>query len=159
MSLLKIDFEKLKQDHWSDEERKNVGIISDFVQKLMNDHDFDYIRKTFGDHRYLQHNLTMSDGIEGVIETVAGIVKNSPEYCYDVKYIMASKDMVMTHTHMTTKVKNRGNKNKGFIITDRWRLVDGKIVEHWDALQPLSGLFRFVVWISGRKIKNPNSLF
>jgi predicted SnoaL-like aldol condensation-catalyzing enzyme len=159
MSVLKIDFDKLQQAHWSEEEQKNVAIISDFIQKLMNDHDFDYIKKKYGAHRYLQHNLTMSDGITGVIETVEEIVKRSPEYCYDVKYIMASKDMVMTHTHMTTKAKNRGNKNKGFIITDRWKLVNGEIVEHWDAIQPISGLFRFIVWISGRKLKNANPLF
>lgn len=159
MNLKKIDFDKLFQEHWSEEERKNVAIIADFIQKLMNDHDFEYIQKTFGRHRYLQHNLTMSDGISGVIETVSGIVKRYPEYCYDVKYVMASKDMVMTHTHMTIKAKNRGNKNKGFIITDRWKLVDGEIVEHWDALQPISRMFRFLVWIGGRKIKNTNDLF
>ena len=159
MNLKKIDFNKLKQDHWTEEEKKNVAIISDFIQKLMNDHDFEYIEKTYGKNRYLQHNLTMKDGVSGVIETVKAIVKSSPEYIYDVKYIMASKDMVMTHTHMTTKAKNRGNKNKGFIITDRWKLVDGEIVEHWDALQPISRLFRFFVWIGGRKIKNGNELF
>lgn len=154
-----MNLEKLKQEHWTAEEHKNVEIISDFIQKLMNEHDFEYIENTYGKNRYLQHNLTMKDGILGVVETVKGIVKNSPEYCYDVKHIMASKDMVMTHTHMTTKAKNRGNKDKGFIITDRWKLVNGEIVEHWDAIQPLSPFFRFIVWIGGRKIKNSNELF
>lgn len=159
MSTFTIDFDKLKQDYWTAEEQNNVAIISDFVQKLMNDHDFEYIKNTFGEHRYKQHNLTMKDGIEGVVETVSDIVKRSPDYCYDVKYIMASKDMVMTHTHMTIKKKNRGKKDTGFIITDRWKLVNGEIVEHWDALQPIGGLFRFLVWIGGRKLKNANELF
>ncbi len=156
---MKIDIEQLKLEHWTSEEQDNVAIITDLLQKLMNDHDFEYIQKTYGSHRYLQHNLTMPDGISGVVQTVSDIVKRSPEYCYDVKYIMASKNMVMTHTHMTVNAKNRGNKNKGFIITDRWRIENGEIVEHWDALQPLSKLFRFAVWIGGRKLKNSNELF
>ncbi|MCG8329791.1 MAG: nuclear transport factor 2 family protein [Chitinophagales bacterium] len=159
MEAPKINFEKLKKGHWSEEERKNVDLIADFVQHIMNDHDFEYVLKTFDNNEYVQHNRAIPDGIKGLISYVTTFAKRFPEYSYDVKYIVASGDMVVFHSHVTTKAKNRGNEKKGFVITDTWKLRDGKIVEHWDAIQPLNGFFRFYIWLTGGKIRNSNGLF
>lgn len=159
MSKPQIDFETLKQKHWSEEEVKNVGIIADFVQHLMNDHDFDYVLKHFDNDNYIQHNRNLPDGVDGLVSYVKTFVKRFPEYSYDVKHIITSKSMVVFHSHVTTKAANRGNEKKGFIITDTWKLRDGKIIEHWDAIQPLNAFFRFYVWLVGGSIKNSNGLF
>lgn len=44
MATLKVDLDGLKKRHWTPEGLKNVELVADFVQKLMNDHDFDGLR-------------------------------------------------------------------------------------------------------------------
>ncbi len=159
MDKPQINFEALKQKHWSEEEAKNVDTIADFVQHLMNDHNFDYVLEHFDNSKYVQHNRNLPDGVQGLVSYVKTFVKSFPEYSYDVKHIIASKDMVVFHSHATTKAKNRGNEKKGFIITDTWKLENGEIVEHWDAIQPLNAFFRLYVWLVGGKVRNSNGLF
>ena len=42
-----ISFETFAQDHWTDREAANAGVVVDFFQHLMNDHDFDYVQSKF----------------------------------------------------------------------------------------------------------------
>ncbi len=159
MPTTRVPLSDLALPHWTKQERANAELITDFVQHLMNDHDFDYVERTFGAHRYLQHNLTIPDGVAGVLKTVRDVVARYPDYQYDVKAIFSTGDMVIFHSHVTTSEAHRGDGNKGLIITDRWQVVDGELVEHWDAIQPIHGLFRFVTWLTGGAIRNHNSRF
>lgn len=159
MNTLAVDLNKLKQPHWTAEEVKHAELVSDFVQKLMNEHDFEYVEKVFGGNTYRQHNRNMSDGISGVIQTVKSLVKRSPAYTYDVKHISVDGDVVHFHSHVTLNEKHRGNPNVGFNIKDTWRIEEGAIVEHWDAIQPINGAMRFYAWMVGGKIANENTLF
>lgn len=156
---MKIDLEKLKKEHWSTEELTNVQVVVDFVQHLMNDHDFEYIQKTFGGNPYVQHNRSMNDGIEGVVEYVKNLTKRFPEFSYEVKSIFVDGNHITLHSHATMRAKDRGNEKKGFIIFDTWKIENGKIVEHWDALQPLDFSMRLFALFAGGLIKNSNGLF
>ena len=144
---------------WTQKETDNAKVVISFIQNLMNEHNFDFIEKEFYSHPYVQHNRSMSDGISGVLLSVEDLVKRFPEYSYDVKRIISSGNFVVFHSHVTVKAKHRGNDKKGFIISDTWRLKDGKLVEHWDAIQPLNGFFRFYYWLVGGKVRNENGLF
>lgn len=154
-----IDFESLDQPHWSDAERTNARLVRDFMQMLMNDHNFDGVRATFDNDAYTQHNRTMPDGIGGVVATVEQFVKRFPGYSYDVKSIVASGDKVVFHSHVTMRESHRGNERKGLIIFDMWRVEDGAIVEHWDSLQALDMTMRMYLVASGGRIRNDNGIF
>ncbi|MEM6316207.1 MAG: nuclear transport factor 2 family protein [Bacteroidota bacterium] len=159
MSVVKINIDDLKRDNWSDQELKNASLVIDFVQHLMNDHDFDYVMEKFGKNTYTQHNREMTDGITGVLEYIRNLTKRFPDYTYDVKHIYVDGQFVIFHSHATVNKKHRGNPNRGFNIKDTWKVVDGKIVEHWDAIQPINGFWRFFVWLTGGKVKNANTLY
>ena len=160
MSPLQIDFQALNRESWSETERHNVALVSDFVQHLMNNHDFDYVMDNFDNSVYVQHNVAIPNGITGLVDFVATFAKRFPEYGYDVKQIMADDDLVMFHSHCTLKAKHRGNDNQGMVIIDYWRIVDGQIAEHWDSIQTITFwqtlLFNFYK-LSGRK--NSNGVF
>ena len=79
MANLTIDFDSLKQEHWSSKELRNAELISDFVQHLMNDHDFDYVLETYGNANYVQHNRNIPDGIVALIGFVQEFAKRFPE--------------------------------------------------------------------------------
>jgi predicted SnoaL-like aldol condensation-catalyzing enzyme len=159
MSIIKINYDALKKDSWSEQEAKNVKLVIDFIQNLMNKHDFDYIKKVFGNHPYVQHNRTIPDGIEGLLGYIGGFVKRFPEYTYDVKHIYADGDFVIFQSQATVSAKHRGNDNKGFNIFDTWKIENGKIGDHWDALQPMDGMMRFINLLNGGSIKNSNGVY
>lgn len=159
MDIIQIDLDSLKKEHWSAAELDNAKLVTDFVQHLMNDHDFDYIMNTFSDAAYVQHNRGIPDGLTGVVEFVKRFAKRFPEYTYDVKHMYADGDFITIHSHATMKKKDRGNDQKGFNIIDTWKIKDGKLVEHWDAVQPIDGFMRFYIWLTGGSIRNSNGVF
>ncbi|MEM6965355.1 MAG: nuclear transport factor 2 family protein [Bacteroidota bacterium] len=159
MSVLKIDLEKLRKSSWSEQETKHVELVLDFVQNLMNDHNFDYVMDKFGQGSYIQHNRGMLDGVQGVVEYVSGFVKRFPDFTYDVKHIYVDGQYVIFHSHSTANKKDRGNPNKGFNIMDTWKVEEGQLVEHWDAIQPINGFMRLYAVMAGGSVKNENTLF
>ncbi|KAA3644870.1 MAG: polyketide cyclase [Chloroflexi bacterium] len=159
MNTLKIDFESLKKDDWSSQELENASLVVDFVQHIMNNHDFDYIKERFGNTTYLQHNRNIPDGINGVIGYVQQFLKTYPDFTYDVKHIFVDGDYVILHSHATLREAHRGNDKKGLNIVDIWRIEDGELVEHWDAVQSLDGFMRFYALMTGGAIRNPNGVF
>ena len=159
MDKLQVNLTALQKDHWSEEQLKNAKIVSDFVQHLMNDHNFELVREKYGKDPYKQHNQTMTDGLEGVLGFVSNFVKRFPDYGYDVKHIYVDGSFVTLHSHVTTKAKHRGNPKKGLNIMDIWRVEHGAIVEHWDSVQPIHGSLRFLFWMIGGKFQNTNTYF
>ena len=55
--------------------------------------------------------------------------------------------------------KHRGKDGEGLNIFDTWKIVDGEIVEHWDALQPMSLFMRFYNWLTGGAVRNNNGVY
>ncbi|WP_306641780.1 nuclear transport factor 2 family protein [Sanyastnella coralliicola] len=159
METLKVDLEKLKRPNWTSEEHANADLVRDFIQHLMNDHDIEYVLKNFDQGSYIQHNRSMPNGVKGVVDYVSKFVKQFPEYTYDVKHMYVDGDYVTIQSHVTTKKKDRGNPQKGFNIIDTWKIKDGRLVEHWDAIQPINGFMRFYSWMVGGKTVNENTLF
>lgn len=159
MEPIIISFEALKKAHWSEQENKNVKLIIDFMQTLMNNHDFENVLSKFGNSKYTQHNRSIPDGMEALVDYVKSFVKRFPDYTYDVKHIHADGDIVVFHSHITTNRKDRGDDTKGINVSDTWRIEDGEIVEHWDSLQPMNGFMRFIFFLTGGKIANNNGVY
>lgn len=159
MERLQVNFDRLKKANWTPQETQNARLVAHFIQHLMNNHDFDYILDTYGSDPYKQHNQSMVDGVEGVLDFVSGFAKRYPEYTYDVKHLYVDGDFVTAHSHVTSKAKHRGNPKKGFNIMDTWRIEDGKMVEHWDAIQPIHGSMRLLFLLIGGRFKNTNTFF
>lgn len=159
MQTIQFDQAVHDQSHWSSSERDNVALITDFVQRLMNDHDFDHVLTAFESGGYRQHNRNLLEGIPGVVEYVQRLSKRYPDYAYDVKRIFADGDIVIFHSHVTIRKSHRGNDRKGFNIIDAWKVRDGEILDHWDAIQPLDAFMRFFVWLTGGAIRNGNGVF
>lgn len=154
-----IPFDALKQAHWSQQETANAAIVVDFFQHLMNEHDFEYTQRTYGGAKYTQHNRAIPDGIPGLIGYVKTLTKRFPDYAFDVKRIHSSGEFVVLHSHATLRAAHRGNEKKGFIITDTFRLENGQLREHWDALQPIDFATRLLMLMTGGTVANNNPTF
>ena len=154
-----IDLESLQKPGWTEQERKNAEVITDFVQNLMNNHNFEYVMTHYNDDAYIQHNRNIPDKVTGLVEFLRAFTEDYPEYTYDVKHIYVDGDYVIFHSHATLNAEDRGNDQKGMNIIDTWRLQDGRIVEHWDSIQALDTFMRMYSLFSGGNIRNDNGVF
>ena len=84
-----------------------------------------------GDH-YIQHNPHAADGADAFIGFVNWFRSEHPELHMEFVRTIAEGDLVMTHSHQTLFPGDRGTA-----VMDIFRLEDGKIVEHWDVVQPV----------------------
>ncbi|MCG8089736.1 MAG: nuclear transport factor 2 family protein [Candidatus Thiodiazotropha taylori] len=159
MESPKIDIDKLGRPHWSDEAKRNAKTVLEFVQLLMNDHNYEEILRRYTGSPYRQHNRNIADGIQGVIKTVKDFVKTAPEFSYDVKQIYVDGEFVTLHSHATLKEKHRGDDSQGLNIVDTWKLEDGRLVEHWDAIQGIELSMRLYGLFFGGKVRNANGVF
>lgn len=154
-----LDIDQLSQPHWTQKDKTNASTVLGFIEELMNKHSFDTLAKRQGNTPYKQHNQNMADGLDAVIDFVKGYVKIFPDYCYDVKHMYVDGPYVTVHSHATLRKKHRGNPKKGFNIIDTWKVENGQLVEHWDAVQPINSFMRFFMWLVGGGFKNSNTYF
>ena len=66
---------------------------------------------------------------------------------------------MIVHSHATLWKAHRGNGRKGFNITDRWRIADGVLVEHWDSIQPIDLFGRLYAIFTGGRVRNDNGSY
>ena len=109
--------------------KKNVAAFYDAV---LNQKDFDAASKYLG-AGYKQHNPLANDGPEGLKGFIAFLKSKFPNNKSEIKRIFADGDYVIVHVHAVREPGTRGNA-----IIDIFRLDSaGKVVEHWDAVQPI----------------------
>ena len=71
-------------------------------------------------------------GRKPLSDTSNGSVETFPELHLDIKRMIAEGDLVVTHSHLENYPDDRGTA-----VVDLFRVENGKIVEHWDVLQPI----------------------
>ena len=109
----------------------NKKTVLEFYDKALNQKDFDAAAKYFGP-RYVQHNPGAPDGIEGFKAFITARKEKFPGAKSEIKRVFADGDYVILHVHAVREPGERGNA-----IVDIFRLEGGKIVEHWDVVQPI----------------------
>ena len=79
---------------------------------------------------YIQHNPGVGDGPQAFIEYFTQMAQEYPNKDIEFVRVIAEGDLVALHTHQTWP------DNVEYVTMDFFRFDDnGKIVEHWDALQ------------------------
>lgn len=109
----------------------NKRIVTSFYQKALNEKNFEAAKKYLGD-RYVQHNPNAADGREGLEAYIRFLKKNYPNSKSEIKRIFADGDYVILHVHSV-----RAPGQLGRAIVDIFKVVKGKIVEHWDVVQEI----------------------
>lgn len=82
--------------------------------------------------KYIQHNPIAPDGVEGLKGLIKFLKQKYPDRKSEIKRVVAQDDLVVLHVHSKSTPEERGNA-----IVDIFRLENGKIVEHWDVIQPV----------------------
>jgi predicted SnoaL-like aldol condensation-catalyzing enzyme len=106
-----------------------------FMQQLFVQQD------SFGAYRkyvapdFVQHNPEMADGIAGreafFTERAKQAGGHSTPLVNVYNIVLVDKDLFAIHHHAFS-----GPQDKGRVFVDIWRVANGRIVEHWDVIQP-----------------------
>lgn len=80
--------------------------------------------------QYIQHNPLVKDGKQGFIDYFTQMSKDYPNKTIEFLRVIAEGNLVALHT------KQIWPGNEQYVTMDFFRFDDdGKIVEHWDAIQ------------------------
>ena len=81
---------------------------------------------------YTQHNPTAPDGAEVFPALIEGLFSQAPDASFHLKRAIAEDDLVVVHYHLRMTAEDPGHA-----VVDIFRVEDGRIVEHWDVMQPV----------------------
>ena len=87
--------------------------------------------KYVGD-KYIQHNPIAADGKEAAVEVLGKALQALPGWSYEIKHAYVDGDYAIIHSHVRLKADDRG-----MAVVDIFRFEKGKVVEHWDVVQPV----------------------
>lgn len=87
----------------------------------------------FGPQGYIQHNPKVPTGpADGFVATLGALFEQYPEWSTEIKRVVTEGDLVVVHHH----VRNTPS-DLGLAVVDIFRVEQGKLVEHWDVIQPV----------------------
>jgi predicted SnoaL-like aldol condensation-catalyzing enzyme len=118
-------------ERYTEQERHNRDAVLDFYDAAVNRRDYAAAFGRLGD-RYIQHNPNASDGAAGLREFFTSIEKLYPKFRVEIKRVFVEGDMVALHVRSFD-----GPTRNGEAGVDIFRLEAGRIVEHWNVIQPI----------------------
>lgn len=121
---------------------KNEQTVRAFYDAALEHKDFQTARTYLGPV-YTQHNPKAEDGPAGFEKFLNYLRAHHPASHVEVKRVFVDGDYVIMHCHEKLEPGDRGNA-----IVDIFRLENGRIVEHWDVIQPIP-----------EAAANPNGMF
>lgn len=112
------------------QEEENKQLASTAYQKIFGDLNINAIDE-YMSKDFIQHNPTIADGPNGVralvqMLTLQGVPKQKIEF----KHILAEGDIVFLHSRYEMA-------GKEWRFVDIYRIENGKLAEHWDAMQQM----------------------
>ncbi|RCR71520.1 nuclear transport factor 2 family protein [Larkinella punicea] len=108
---------------------RNKSIIRDFYRRTVAHGDLDYAEQIIADD-YIQHSLMVKPGKAGLLEALKAM-QQMPKPTTPAKPFMrliAENDYVVTNLRFEFG-------GKPMVVVDLFRLRNGQVIEHWDAIQ------------------------
>ncbi len=111
---------------------RNRAVITAFAAMFYGKHDVRGAFERYVAPDYIQHNANILDGRDAAISALEPMFRQEGSR-FEIKRIVVDGDMAVIHLH-----GRAGAQGNGGTVADIYRLEHGKIVEHWDILQPIA---------------------
>lgn len=111
---------------------ENKKIVTTFYKMVFQDHKVQEAADKYLGPQYKQHNPHVPDGVKPFTDYFIPHFKENPEARSEIKRAIAEGDLVVLHVHSKMNKADRGSA-----IVDIFRVEKGRIVEHWDVIQPI----------------------
>ena len=103
----------------------NKDLVLEVMKSTFINRDSSVVPRYFATD-YVQHNPSIPSGRDAIPALIAAL---APGFKYEPGMVVADGDLVMIHGRYT------GWGPKPMVAVDIFRVVDGKLVEHWDVMQ------------------------
>lgn len=111
---------------------KNKEMVIAFYNMIFQDHKVREALERYVGDRYIQHNPLAPNGTEALIGFFEPYFAKNPQARSEIKRAVAEGDLVFLHVHAKSSATDRG-----LAVVDIFRVENGKVVEHWDVVQPI----------------------
>jgi predicted SnoaL-like aldol condensation-catalyzing enzyme len=112
--------------------QKNKETVKAFYETAFTRHKPEEAVDKYVGGSYRQHNPNAADGSLAFIDFVRDAARKNPGLHVVIKRMIAEGNLVVTHVNIKTSKEDRG-----LAAIDIFRLENGRIVEHWDVVQPV----------------------
>lgn len=113
-----------------DKTEANRGLVTEFAEKVLVGADYSVLTDYISTETYLQHNPEAADGLDGFGAAAAKWAEEGKNLVYKtVHKVVADGDFVL--------LQSEGEFGVPVAYYDLFRVADGKIVEHWDVINPI----------------------
>jgi predicted SnoaL-like aldol condensation-catalyzing enzyme len=114
-------------------EEKNKELVMAFYELAINQRKPTEAAGKYIGLPYTQHNPEVpKNGPEGFIEFITGMFKKHPRLIVVVHRAVADENLVALHVQLKLH-----ESDPGIAVAEFFRVADGRIVEHWDVMQPV----------------------
>jgi predicted SnoaL-like aldol condensation-catalyzing enzyme len=113
----------------------NKNLVLDLYKKVIRERNGDLIDAYISDD-YIQHSPSMKDGKAGLreaVEFLKSLPKPKEEDKSPIILAIADGDYVMLLLDLSFMGKH-------LLVADLFKVFNGKVVEHWDAIQDITGI-------------------
>ncbi len=109
----------------SEQEKANQKLVKDGMDAILYQHSEELTRKYFGEG-FIQHNPFSADGLDHLL------VMTQFTFVWEPARWVVEDDIVAYHGMYTST--NPLDPSNPLLCVDMWRIENGQIIEHWDAL-------------------------
>ena len=111
-----------------DQTEASRQVAEAFVDAVLIGGQYDRLPEFVSTEAYIQHNPQIADGLDGLGVAVQALADQGISMVYNARHrTIAEGEFVL--------VQSDGDFVRPVIYNDLFRIVDGKIVEHWDVIQ------------------------
>ena len=112
---------------------KNKELVTAFYELAINQKKPTESADKYIGPPYTQHNPDVSkNGLEGFVQFIEGMFKKHPDLSVTIHRAVADENFVALHVHL-----KRDERDPGIAVAEFFRVLNGRIVEHWDVMQPV----------------------
>jgi predicted SnoaL-like aldol condensation-catalyzing enzyme len=138
---------------------ETYAIARQFMRMQYELHDMKGAKSRFYSPDFIQHNQEIKNGVLGDQDFIEARQKREPDKYLPVEqwtnvidHLLVQDKYFAIHHHVYAHPNDKGR-----VFMDIWRVENGKMVEHWDVIQPVNTapLNGNTMWKDGVKAKPP----